>query len=109
MKLFVGKLSFITTEPSLAVFFKKFAPNSCKIVTDQHTGSSRGFAFVEIDDARQGALAITELHGMSLDGRKIVVCEAPSSDPIPGGRRGASGGALGRSSKGRDMGFGYRH
>lgn len=109
MKLFVGKLSFITTEESLSAFFAKFGPlSSCKIITDKLTGSSRGFAFIEIGDVKLGTLAIKELHGQSLDGRTIVVCEAPDeSGYVPGGRD-TKGKASGRSSKKSEIGFGYK-
>lgn len=108
MKIFVGKLSFITTDKGLAAFFASYAPiASCKIATDQHTGSSRGFAFIEIEDAQLGALAVKELHGKELDGRKIVVSEALSADDSAGKGKG-SGTRPRRSNKREELGFGYR-
>lgn len=84
MKLFVGKISFSTTEASLRALFEQYGPlSSCKVITDTQTGTSRGFAFVELADQAVGNRAIRELNGKLLDGREIVVNEAR-----PKGERG---------------------
>lgn len=82
MKLFVGKISFSTTEATLSALFEKYGPlSSCKVITERDTGASRGFAFVEVADSIVGQRAIDELNGQRLDGREIVVNEArPQSD-----------------------------
>lgn len=99
MKLFIGRLSYSTTNESLAAFFAPYGPLvSCKVIMDPAAGTSRGFGFVEIADEDSGRRAISELDGRSLDGREIVVSEArPQADrgSRSGGRdyrRGNSGG-----------------
>lgn len=87
MKLYVGNLSFNTTEAQLR---ELFAPHgevaSAAVITDRDTGRSRGFGFVEFASGEHGTAAIAALHGKSLDGRDLTVTEAkPRAD---GGNRG---------------------
>ncbi len=73
-KLFVGALSFDTTESSLANFFSKAGTvTSTKIMMDKMTGRPRGFAFVEMSSEEEAQKAIAMLHEQTLDGRKIAV------------------------------------
>jgi len=76
-KLFVGNISFQSTEDSLKSFFEQIGPVlSVKIIIDRATGRSKGFAFVEMENDAEADRAIAELNGKELDGRTIVVNEA---------------------------------
>jgi RNA recognition motif-containing protein len=87
-KLFVGNLSFSTSEEGLRAAFESYGPiASLKIITDSMSGRSRGFAFVELENGDAADEAMNALNGSSLDGNQIVVNEArPKTD------RGGSGG-----------------
>lgn len=104
-KLFIGKLSFSTTESGLRALFAPFEPlASVKIINDKFTGQSRGFAFIEIDDNKKATEAIKTLNGARLDGEVIVVNEArPQND----GPRNSNGRGS-RDSYGSSDGVGYR-
>lgn len=97
MKLYVGNLSFNTTEAQLETLFTAHGPvQSASLVMDRETGRPRGFGFVEMsDDAARTAMAA--LNGSNVDGRSITVNEAR---PREGGG-GPRGGGGGRPSKGR--------
>jgi RNA recognition motif-containing protein len=75
-KLFVGNLSFQTTEQELSDLFGQVGKvESVSIITDRMTGRSKGFGFVEMDnDAAE--TAITKFNGTDLSGRKLTVNEA---------------------------------
>ena len=76
-KLFVGSISFNTTEESLKQAFEEVGPvTSAKIIMDRVTGRSRGFGFVEMENEEDAAKAVEMLNGKDLDGRPIVVNEA---------------------------------
>jgi len=80
MSLYVGNLSWSTTESSLQSMFAPFGEVlSAKIVSDRDTGRSRGFGFVEMEEsgARQ---AIAEMDGREVDGRKLRVNEAEKKE-----------------------------
>ena len=93
MKVYVGNLSFSTTEAELRQLFEAHGQvNSATVVTDRDTGRSRGFGFVEMgdEDARK---AISALHETEVGGRKLVVNEArPREDRGGGGGGGRRGG-----------------
>lgn len=92
-KLYVGNLSYSTTEEGLREFFREYGPVSVKIITDNYTGQSRGFGFVEIEDAEMAARAISELNGKSLDGKTLNINEArPQTGGGAGGGRSFGGG-----------------
>ncbi|MGI5975814.1 MAG: RNA recognition motif domain-containing protein [Paludibacter sp.] len=76
MNIYVGNLSYRVRENDLQGVMAEYGEViSCKIIKDRETNKSKGFAFVEMDDA--GALkAIEELNGAELDGRAMVVKEA---------------------------------
>ena len=103
-KLYVGNLSFNTTEPGLADAFSPYGTvTRATLVTDRETGRARGFAFVEMGSAEEAQAAIAGLDGKSLDGRQIQVNVArPREDRGGsgggGGGRGGSGGGGGRPS-----------
>ncbi len=92
MKLYVGGLSFDTTEDGLSTFFQQAGTvESAVVVTDRFSGRSRGFGFVEMASSAEGRKAIEELNGKVLDGRTLNVDEAkPREDKRPGG--GGGGG-----------------
>ena len=84
MKIFVGNLSFGTSEDTLrALFEQKGAVDEVAIVTDRATGRPRGFAFVTMSDHNQARAAIEELNGVELDGRKLNVSEARPKPDSP--------------------------
>jgi RNA recognition motif-containing protein len=87
-KIFVGNLSFNTTESELRSMFEPYAAvESALIVTDRNTGRSRGFGFVEIADNGAAEQAIAALNGKDIGGRTLTVNEArPKVDR--GGPRG---------------------
>ncbi len=89
-KIYVGNLSWGATEDDVRNFFSKFGTvESVAVITDRETGRSRGFGFVEMDDA--GAeKAISEANGQDLDGRALRVNEAQER------QRGGGGGGGGR-------------
>jgi cold-inducible RNA-binding protein len=78
MKLYVGNLSFNTTESELESMFAEHGPvQSASLVMDRDTGRPRGFGFVEMsDDAAKAAMAA--LNGKNVDGRELTVNEARS-------------------------------
>ncbi len=76
-KLFVGNLSFQTTENDIQDLFAAIAPvNEVNLITDRMSGRSRGFAFVTMATADGAAAAIRELANRELNGRAISVNEA---------------------------------
>ena len=98
-KLYVGGLSFDTTEEGLRAFFEQAGTvESASIVTDRYSGRSRGFGFVEMASSADARKAIQELSGKTLDGRTITVDEARPPQQRTGGggpRRGGGGGGGG--------------
>jgi cold-inducible RNA-binding protein len=102
VKLFVGGLSFTTTNDSLRAAFARFGMVGQAIVmTDRATGRSRGFGFVEMGTQEEADRAIGGLNGSSLDGRMIRVDKAtPRGTAPPGGVRRPGGPPSGRPSFG---------
>lgn len=104
-KLFVGGLSWNTTDMLLRQAFEAFGPvMEAKVVLDRETGRSRGFGFVTFTDAAHAQQALTELDGQSLDGRTIRVNEA--QERAPGERGGGGGGGGGYRGGGGGYGGG---
>ncbi len=76
-RIYVGNLSFQTTEDSLSELFGRHGSvNSVAIITDRITGRSRGFGFVEMSDAGEGQAAMEAINGQEVDGRTLKVNEA---------------------------------
>jgi cold-inducible RNA-binding protein len=89
MKLYVGNLSFDTGESDLRAAFEAHGTvESVAVVSDKFTGRSRGFGFVEMNNAEEARKAMAELNEKELDGRKLNVNEArPREDSRSGGSR----------------------
>ena len=76
-KIYVGNLSYETTEESLESAFSAFGSvRSVAVIRDRQTGRSKGFGFVEMDDDGEASAAIAGLNGSELDGRTLTVNEA---------------------------------
>ena len=101
-KLFVGNLSFNTTEGQILELFKTVGNvSSCELILDKFTSKSRGFAFVEMGSQEEATKAIAELNGKELDGRALTVNEARPREERPRGDFGGGGGGGGRGGGGR--------
>jgi RNA recognition motif-containing protein len=99
IKLYVGNLSFSTTEETLQAQFGAYGQvDEVAIITDRETNRPRGFAFVTMNDEAEGRAAIEGLNGVDVDGRTITVNEArPKTEG--GGRGGPRGGGGGRGGR----------
>ena len=111
-KLFVGNLSFNTTENDLQDMFAAHGTVvEAKIMTERDSGRPRGFAFVTMSTAEEAQKAIAALNGTSIDGRNINVNVArPREDRPPGGGGGGGyrGGGGGGGRGGREFSGGGR-
>lgn len=94
MKLYVGNLSFQTTEAELRELFEEHGQvTSASLVMDRETGRPRGFGFVEFADAASANKAIEALNGKNFGGRDLTVNEARARESRgPGGGGGHRGG-----------------
>jgi RNA recognition motif-containing protein len=104
MKLYVGNISFNTTNQDLNDLFGSVGTvTSANIIEDRETGRSRGFGFVEMASQEEGEKAISELNGKEIDGRQLKVNEAKPRDNNGGGgggRGGYGGGGGGGFNRG---------
>ncbi len=83
-KLFIGSLSWDTTDQGLSDLFAQVGTVvSAKVITDRYTGKARGFGFVEMETEEEAQKAIAELNGKTLDGRQINVSEARPQENRP--------------------------
>jgi RNA recognition motif-containing protein len=99
-KLFVGGLSWNTTDDGLLDAFSAFGEvTDAKVITDRDTNRSRKFGFVTFTDSDAAATAIAQMDGTELDGRTIRVNEAEDRGPRGGG--GGGGGGRGGGGGGR--------
>ena len=107
MKLYVGNLSFSTTEESLQNEFSAHGQvEEVAVITDRDTGRPRGFAFVTMSNDGEARAAIESLNGTELDGRTITVNEARPKTGAGGGGGGrggprGGGGGGGGASRGK--------
>lgn len=96
MNLYVGNLPYRITEDQLKSTFEEFGQvSSCTIIKDKVTGQSKGFGFLEMPEGSEAEVAINNLNGRELMGRKINVNEArprESRPPGGGGQRAYDGG-----------------
>ena len=93
MKLYVGNVSFNTSNQDLTEMFGAFGTvESANIVEDRETGRSRGFGFVEMSSKAEGEEAISSLNGKEVDGRSLTVNEAKPRENRTGGGGGGRGG-----------------
>lgn len=102
-KLFVGNLSFNTTEGDVLDLFKQAGNvTSCELILDKFTSKSRGFAFVTMGSEEEASKAIAQFNGKELDGRALTVNEAKPREDRPRGGGGFGGG--GGGGRGGDRG-----
>jgi RNA recognition motif-containing protein len=89
MKIYVGNLSFNTSEAQVRELFEAHGTvTSASMVMDRETGRPRGFGFVEMSDDTQARAAMTALHGKNIDGRDLTVNEAKPRAAGAGGGGG---------------------
>jgi cold-inducible RNA-binding protein len=106
-KLFVGGLSWGTTDDGLHGAFSQFGEIvEAKVITDRETGRSRGFGFVTFSSDDSATKAISEMDGVELEGRTIKVNEAEDKPRPSGGGRGGYGGGGGGGGRGGNRGGG---
>ena len=85
-KLYVGNMSFNTTEDALRTAFGQFGSvTDVYIANDRETGRPRGFAFVTFSTEEESKAAIEQMNGFDLDGRQLTVNEARPKDELGGG------------------------
>jgi len=104
MKLYVGNLSFQTTEQDLNQLFAQHGTvTETSLIMDRETNRPRGFGFVTMSSAEEGQRAIEALHGKNHDGRDLTVNEAkpmeargPRREFSGGNRSGGNGGSRNR-------------
>ncbi|WP_291517796.1 RNA-binding protein [Acidovorax sp.] len=105
-KIYVGNLPYSVTDSTLESNFSEFGGvSSAKVMMDRETGRSKGFGFVEMASAEVAQAAITALHGMSVDGRSIVVNLARPREAGGGNSGGYSSAGYG-APKRSDVGYG---
>jgi len=105
MKLYVGNLSFNTSNAELEELFATIGTvETATVVEDRDTGRSRGFGFVEMSSKEEGERAIAELDGKDFDGRQLKVNEAKPRENRAGGGGGGYGGGGGRGDYGGGRG-----
>ena len=94
MNIYVGNLSFDTTERELESAFGSYGTvSTARIATDRDTGRARGFGFVEMPNAAEAQAAISGMNGKELQGRTLTVNEArPREERGSGGGGNRSGG-----------------
>jgi len=101
MKLFVGGLSWDTTDDGLRQAFASYGEiTEAKVITDRDTGRSRGFGFVTFTEDESAKTAISKMDGTTLDGKTIKVNEAQEKAPRSGGGRPGGGFGGGRGGGG---------
>ena len=94
-RIYVGNLSYDTTDSGLRTLFEQAgAVEEVHLVTDQYSGRSKGFGFVEMGDEASAQAAIQRFNGSDLDGRTLKVAEAkpraPRNDSYGGGGGGGN-------------------
>jgi len=106
-KLYVGNLSFNTTENELQELFSQAgAVQEVTLMQDKFTGKSRGFAFVTMGSEADAQTAITKFNGQTIEGRPLTVNEARPREARPPGGGGGGGGGRGYGGGGGGYGGG---
>ena len=102
-KLFVGGLSWGTTDATLRSAFEPFGEvTEARVIMDRETGRSRGFGFVTFENNEAGTQAVAKMDGANLDGRTVRVNEAQDRERSGGGGGGGGGrGGFGGGGGGR--------
>ena len=107
-KLYVGNLSFNTTETDLQDLFAQAGTvQEVTLMQDKFTGKSRGFAFVTMGSEADAQKAITDFNGKTVEGRPLTVNEARPREARPGGGGGGGRGGYGGGGYGGGGGGGY--
>ncbi|MFH1676634.1 MAG: RNA-binding protein [bacterium] len=108
MNIFVGNLSYDTTEGTIRGLFEEHGTvDTVNVITDRDTGRPRGFAFVEMPNDEEAKVAIAALNGYEVDARTLNVNEArPREDRRSGGGGGARFGSGRDSRRGNSSGGG---
>lgn len=97
MNIYVGNLSYSTTEAELRSSFEAYGRvDSARIIIDKFTNQSKGFGFVEMSNSAEAQAAINGLNGKQVDGRSLNVNEARPKTEGGGGGGGGRGGYRGR-------------
>lgn len=92
-KLYVGSLAYSVNDDILKSLFVEFGTvDSAKVITDYHTGRSKGFGFVEMSSEQEAAAAVDKLNGATHEGRTLVVSEARPPETRGSSGRGGRGG-----------------
>jgi len=108
-KLYVGNLSFKSTEEDIRAAFEQFgAVTDIYVAMDKMTGRPRGFAFVTMGTAEEARVAIEKMNGTELDGRALTVNEARPKEEGSGRSFGGGGGGFGGGERRGGFGGGDR-
>lgn len=106
--LFVGRLSFATSEAALRTFFEQYGPiRHLRLVRDCVTLQSKGYAFIEFEHERDFARAFRDAHGQQLDGQAMLV-DYERARIMPGWKPRRLGGGLGGRKESGQLRFGGR-
>ena len=101
MKLYIGNLSYDTSESDLREFLSAYEPIvDFHMPLDRETGRQRGFAFITLSSREMGEAAVAQLDGADLDGRNLRIREAEDRRAEGGGGGGGGGGRPQRSGGG---------
>jgi RNA recognition motif-containing protein len=105
VKLYVGNLSYQTTEDELRTLFAQAGTvNAVEVIKDRDTGSSKGFAFITMNSQEEANAAITQMNGRSVGNRELRVSVARPREERPQG--GGGGGGYGNRGGGGPRGGG---
>lgn len=105
VKIYVGNLPYSVTDDSLESNFSEFGSvKSARVLMDRETGRSKGFGFVEMATAEVAQAAISALHGVTVDGRTIVVNLAKPREDAGGAGNSSANGY--RATNRSDVGYG---
>ncbi len=109
MNIYVGNLSWSMTDDDLMNLFTQFGTvSSAKILKDKMNGRSKGFGFVEMDDAEAAQAAISNLNETEVQGRKLIVNESQPREEGSGGYKKSGGGGYGGGGSRGGSGGGYK-